>query len=96
MLLGPSPYHRAMATATPSITPNPNSMKFSLDVKLQGSFNVASPGAAAENPFAKAVFAIDGVAALFGVNDFVTVTRRPGADWDPIVEGVKAAAAEHL
>jgi len=33
---------------------------------------------------------------VFGVNDFVTVTRRPGAAWDPIVEGVQAAAAEHL
>jgi hypothetical protein len=36
------------------------------------------------------------VANLFGVNDFVTVTRQPGADWDPIIAAVRAAAAEHL
>jgi hypothetical protein len=36
------------------------------------------------------------VASVFGVNDFVTVTRQPGADWGPITEAVQAAAAEHL
>ena len=32
---------------------------------------------------------------MFGVNDFVTVTRQPGADWEPIIAAVHAAAA-HL
>jgi hypothetical protein len=36
------------------------------------------------------------VASIFGVNDFVTITRSAGATWDPIVEAVQAAAAEHL
>jgi hypothetical protein len=85
-----------MATASASPTPNPNSMKFSLDTKLPGSINFSSAEAAAGHPFASAVFGIEGVAAVFGVNDFVTVTRKPGASWDPIIEGVKAAAAEHL
>jgi hypothetical protein len=85
-----------MATASPSPTPNPNAMKFTLDTKLPGSMNFQSGEAAAANPFAAAVFAVDGVVQVFGVNDFVTVTRRPGAAWDPIVEGVQAAAAEHL
>lgn len=85
-----------MATATPSPTPNPNSMKFSLDVKLPATLNFSNAGAAADHPFARAVFTIDGVVSVFGVNDFVTVSRRPGADWDPILAGVKAAASEHL
>ena len=84
-----------MATATPSPTPNPDAMKFSLDVKLTEMMNVISP-AEAVTPFAKAVFAAPGVANLFGVNDFVTVTREPGADWDPIVAAVQAAAEELL
>ena len=42
------------------------------------------------------VFAAGGVASIFGVNDFVTVTRSPGAEWDPIVAAVQEAAAEHL
>jgi hypothetical protein len=42
------------------------------------------------------LFAAPGVASVFGVNDFVTVTRTPGADWDPIVTAVREAAAAHL
>jgi len=82
--------------AAPSPTPNPDAMKYTLDVTLPGSFNATSPEAAAEHPFAAAVMAAGGVAAVFGGNDFVTVTRQPGADWGPITEAVQAAAAEHL
>jgi hypothetical protein len=85
-----------MATATPSPTPNPNAMKYSLDVKLPGTLNLANADAAAGNAFATAVFAVDGVQSLFGVNDFVTVTRKPGADWEVITAGLQKAAAEHL
>lgn len=85
-----------MASATPSPTPNPNAMKYSLDVKLPGTLNLANAEAAAGNPFALAVFTVEGVQSLFGVNDFVTVTRKPGADWDIITAGVQKAAAEHL
>jgi hypothetical protein len=85
-----------MATATPSPTPNPNAMKYSLDVKLPGTLNLANAEAAEGNAFATAVFGVEGVQSLFGVNDFVTVTRKPGADWDVITAGVEKAAAEHL
>jgi hypothetical protein len=85
-----------MATASPSPTPNPDAMKFTLDTTLPGSFNVTSADAAAGNPFAEEVFAVDGVVAVFGVNDFVTVTRQPGTDWEPIVAAVQAAAVAHL
>ena len=85
-----------MASASPSTTPNPDAMKFTLDVTLPASMNVTSSGDAAGNAFAEAVFAAGGVASVFGVNDFVTVTREPGADWDPIVQAVQAAAAAHL
>ena len=47
-------------------------------------------------PFAAAVFATGGVASVFGVNDFVTVTRQPGADWEPIIAAVRAAAQAYL
>ena len=85
-----------MATATPQPSPNPNAMRFQLDVTLPASLSFNSAEDAQGNPFAQQVFAADGVAAIFGVNDFITVTRSPGADWDPIVSAVQAAAAEHL
>ena len=85
-----------MATATPSSTPNPNATKFTLDTRLDAMLNATSATEAADMPFAAAVFAAGGVASVFGVNDFVTVTREPDADWDPIIAAVQAAAAEHL
>jgi hypothetical protein len=85
----------AMATAAPSPTPNPNALRFSLDVTLPATVS-ASAGDDAGDPFLGAVLAIDGVASVFGTADFVTVTRKPGADWDEIVPAVQEAAATHL
>ena len=85
-----------MATASPAPTPNPNAMRFQLNTTLPGTINFKTAADAADHPFARAVFEVDGVASVFGVNDFVTITREPEASWDPIVEAVQAAAAEHL
>ena len=89
-----------MATATPlhGASPNPNALKFDLDVALAEmvNFSSAAEAEAAGQPFAAAVLAADGVVSLFGTASFVTVTRVPGTDWDPIVEAVQAAAAAHL
>ena len=85
-----------MASADPSPSPNPNALRFQLDTKLDDTLSFNSADEAAGHPFAAAVFAAPGVASIFGVNDFVTVTRTPGAAWDPIVEAVQAAAADHL
>jgi hypothetical protein len=71
-------------------------MRFQLDTTLPATINFKRPEDAAAHPFARAVFAAAGVAAVFGVNDFVTVTREPDADWDAIITAVQAAAAEHL
>jgi hypothetical protein len=85
-----------MATANPTPSPNPNALKFELDTTLPEtiSFKTRDEAEAAGNSFAAAVLGVDGVASLFGTNDFVTVTRRPDAAWDPIVEAVQAAAAD--
>jgi hypothetical protein len=85
-----------MATATATPSPNPNAMRFGLDTTLPGTLQFASAADAAGNEFARAVFDAPGVASIFGVNDFVTVTRQPGADWEPIVAAVSAAAAAYL
>jgi hypothetical protein len=85
-----------MATATAQPSPNPNAMRFQLDVTLPAPLSFNSAAEAQGHPFAQQVFAAEGVAAIFGVNDFVTVTRRPGADWAPIVSTVERAAADHL
>ncbi len=87
-----------MAIATPSPTPNPDAMKYTLDGPLAAPMNVADAEAAAAvgNAFAVAMFGTDGVASVFGTANFVTITRTPGTDWEPITAAVRAAAAEHL
>jgi hypothetical protein len=70
-------------------------MKFTLDVTLPTRL-LANRGDDVEDAFARAVLAIDGVASVFGVNDFVTVTRVHGADWAPIRDAVEDAAARYL
>jgi hypothetical protein len=76
-------------------TPNPDAMKFTLDVCLPERI-LATRGEPVEDAFTRAVLAIEGVASVFGLNDFVTITRVRGADWDPIVCAVQYAAATHL
>lgn len=71
-------------------------MKFTLDTRLEAMFNAMNAVDAAPIPFAADVFAAGGVASVFGVNDFVTVTRQPGAEWEPIIAAVQAAAQTYL
>lgn len=85
-----------MASAAPSPTPNPNALRFSLDVTLPGTVTASSAADAGDDAFVGALVAIDGVASVFGTGDFITVTRKPGADWDDIIPAVQEAAASHL
>jgi hypothetical protein len=84
-----------MATAAVSPTPNPDALKFTLDVKLPAMVNLSSADEAT-TAFERTIMAVPGVANLFGVNDFVTVTRVPGTEWEPIIDAVHQAAKEHL
>jgi len=88
-------YREAMACARPESTPSPDAMKFTLDVTLPERL-LANRDDDVDDPFARALLAIDGVASVFGINDFVTVTRERGADWDSIVGAVQDAAVRYL
>jgi hypothetical protein len=84
-----------MATAELSSTPNPDALKFTLDVTLPAMINLSS-AAEASTPFEREIMAVPGVGNLFGVNDFVTITRLPGTEWEPIIAAVHRAAKEYL
>lgn len=65
-------------------TPNPNAGKFSAGrplVEGKASRSYYSAPQAAGDPLAELLFQLDGVASLFMVEDFVTVTKKPDADW---------------
>jgi hypothetical protein len=56
----------------------------------------ASAEEAARHPLGAALWAIDGVAGVFAVRDFVTVTRTPEASWESLSPRVAAAIVEVL
>jgi hypothetical protein len=74
-------------TVRPEPTPNPNAIRFALSAPVLGerARSFGSAAAAAGTPWAERLFAIPGVASLFGMKDFLTVTKSPGASWETIV-----------
>ena len=74
-------------------TPNPNAMKFSLDrpvVEGNASRTIGNADAARGDPLAEPLFAINGVASVFMVADFITVIKAPDASWDALVPSIVA------
>ncbi len=78
-------------------TPNPNSMKFTLNktVAQKGEF-YSTPAQGAKNPLAATLFSLPGVAAVFFLNNFVTITRQPSAEWEPLIAKVRETLQQHF
>ncbi len=73
-------------------TPNPDARKFTADKKLSaGAKSWSSAEEAADDPLGAALFALEGVASVFLVNDFVTVTKEGSASWNTLSDAVCAA-----
>lgn len=78
-------------------TPNEHALKFTIDRPAveSGHKTYANAAAANESPVAKALFGLEGVASVFLMADFITVTKTPDANWDNLqsaaVEAIKAS-----
>ncbi len=74
-------------------TPNPNAVRISANqVLFEGPKSTSlKSGADTDHPLAQALLSIDGVDNIFGINDFVTITKKPDADWDAILVKVEEA-----
>lgn len=66
-------------------TPNPNARKYVVGQKVveKGSLSLSNE-ADAKGHALGGLFAVKGVASVFAVNDFVTVTRSSDADWNAL------------
>jgi hypothetical protein len=63
-------------------TPNPNAYKYILDCPLlSGSRTFTTVEDAADFPQIAGILALEGVLQVFALNDFITVTRKTGAEW---------------
>jgi hypothetical protein len=72
-------------------TPNPNAGKFTVGrtvVEGKSSRSFYNAEQAAADPIAAALFELEGVASIFMVEDFVTVTKQPSADWSDLIPQV--------
>lgn len=78
-------------------TPNPNAVKFTLDraVTEGGSESFANKEQAQANPLAAKLFELPGVAAVFFLNNFITITRDPEFSWDSLVTEVVNVIQAH-
>ncbi len=79
-------------------TPNVNALKFVLNRRLTDgrSQTYRTPEDAAASPLAASLLGIPGVVQVFVLNDFITLTRAPGADWGAIVEQAEQLIRQHL
>lgn len=80
-------------------TPNPNAGKFVLDrqvIEGDAPKSFFSMEEAEGNRLAQALLALDGVANVFMVEDFVTVTKKPEADWGTLIPRVEQAIRENF
>lgn len=79
-------------------TPNVNALKFALNRRLtEGrSQTFRTPEEAASSPLAAALLGIPGVVQVFFLNDFITITRHPSAQWETIASQVEAVITEHF
>ncbi|WP_411347966.1 NifU N-terminal domain-containing protein [Paenibacillus sp. WLX2291] len=72
-------------------TPNPNAVKINADQTIfegAGSKSVKA-GDTTDHALAQALVNIDGVDNIFGMRDFVTVSKLPDASWDDIMPQVE-------
>ena len=78
-------------------TPNPATLKFlpGREVMEAGTVDFANVETASRSPLATRLFAINGVTRVFFGNDFVTVTKAEGVDWQHIKPAILGAVMEH-
>ena len=78
-------------------TPNPNALKFVLNmpVKTEGKVTYKSADQCGHNPMAAALFTVPNVSEVYFYDNYVTVTQDGNADWDAIEEQLKRLILDH-
>lgn len=78
-------------------TPNPNAVRVALTQSVFEKPTTYATAAAAEaDPLAKKLFALGGIKQVFCFNDFITVTKEPGADWPALQPKIAEVLTGHF
>ena len=78
-------------------TPNPLTLKFlpGKIVAIEGTIFYQNESEASNSPFAKRMFAIEGVNSVFFGSDFITITKKEDLDWQVLKPAVLGAITDH-
>ena len=79
-------------------TPNPQTLKF-LPGKVvmdEGTAFYQNIDEAGNSPFAKRLFAIDGVSGVFFGSDFITITKSDAFEWEVMKPSVLGGIIDHF
>lgn len=79
-----------------SPTPNPNAAKFTVNRSVASQGTTYRDAATAAEPWAKDVLGVPGVAQVFALQSFISVTKRPEAEWGTIIPQVEQVLQRHL
>lgn len=86
---------RRFITMDHTTTPNPECMRFySMELSFLGAgqtMDMPNAGHAYKSPLAEMLFGIEGVKALYFADEYMTVTKEPGAQWDALIPMVNEA-----
>lgn len=78
-------------------TPNINALKFVVNRRItEGRSQTFTDANTATSPLARDLLTIAGVRQVFFLNDFITVTRHEGVEWDAVASRVEALILQHL
>ena len=78
-------------------TPNPNALKFVLNVpvKTQGKVTYKNATQCKNNPMAAALFTVPDITEVYFFDNYVTVTQNGNVDWEQIEEQIKKIILEN-
>ena len=78
-------------------TPNENALKFVTNRRVtEGRSQTFTDPSTAASPLARELLGISGVRQVFFLNDFITITRHAGVEWDQVVSRAEALIRTHL
>ena len=79
-------------------TPNPQTLKFlpGKVVMKEGTAFYKNIDEAVDSPFAKRLFAVDGVEGVFFGSDFITITKNKSYDWQVMKPSVLGSIIDHF
>jgi hypothetical protein len=77
-------------------TPNPNAAKFTLNRTVATQGTTYRDAAAAPPGWAQELLGVAGVTQVFALQNFISVNKKPDADWAAIIPQVEQILQQRL